>query len=107
MELLEKLERERRELVKKRKDQKERMKALETPEEKRARRLAKKAAKVKVSESQKGFTLWLYLKKKIYLAQCTELRFASFLSGGFTTMAVINPPERKLTKRTSVQYINF
>ena len=32
------------------------------------------------------------------------MRFASFLSGEFTTMAVINPPERKLTKRTSVQY---
>ena len=28
---------------------------------------------------------------------------ASFLSGGFTTLAVINPPERKLAKRTSVQ----
>ena len=28
--------------------------------------------------------------------------FASFLSGVFTTMAVINPPERKLAKRTSV-----
>ena len=24
--------------------------------------------------------------------------FASFSSGGFTTMAVINPPERKLAK---------
>jgi hypothetical protein len=35
--------------------------------------------------------------------QCTEVRFASLLSGGFTTMAVINPPERKLAKRTSVQ----
>ena len=33
--------------------------------------------------------------------QCTEMRFSSFLSGGFT-MAVINPPERKLAKRTSV-----
>ena len=33
----------------------------------------------------------------------TEVRFASFLSGGFTTIAGINPPERKLTKRTSVQ----
>ena len=30
------------------------------------------------------------------------MRFASFLSGGFTTGAVINPPERKLAKRTSV-----
>ena len=26
------------------------------------------------------------------------MRFASFVSGGFTTMAVINPPERKLAK---------
>ena len=34
--------------------------------------------------------------------QCTEVRFASFLSGGFTTMVVINPPERKPAKRTFV-----
>ena len=27
-----------------------------------------------------------------------EVRFARFLSGGFTTMAVLNPPERKLAK---------
>ena len=40
--------------------------------------------------------------------QYTEVRFASFLSGGFPTMAVINPPERKLAKRISVQYLaNF
>ena len=33
----------------------------------------------------------------------TEVRFDSFLSGGFTTIEVINPPERKLAKkRTSV-----
>ena len=36
------------------------------------------------------------------MRHCTEVRFASFLSGGFTTMAVINQPERKLAKRTSV-----
>ena len=36
------------------------------------------------------------------LAYCTEVRFACFFSGVFTTMAVINPPERKLVKRTSV-----
>jgi hypothetical protein len=30
------------------------------------------------------------------------VRFASLLSGGFTTMAVINPPEKKLANRTSV-----
>ena len=35
--------------------------------------------------------------------QCTEVCFVSFLSGGFTTTAVINPPERKLAKRISVQ----
>ena len=34
--------------------------------------------------------------------QCTEVRFTSFLSGGFTTMAVINPTGRKLAKSTSV-----
>ena len=37
-----------------------------------------------------------------YTAQCTEVRFASFFSGGFTTMAVINPPENKLAHCTSV-----
>jgi hypothetical protein len=31
-----------------------------------------------------------------------EVRFAIFLSSGFTTVAVINPPENKLAKRTSV-----
>ena len=41
-------------------------------------------------------------KLKYKFDHCTEVRFAIFLSGGFTTMAVINPPERKLAKRTSV-----
>ena len=40
------------------------------------------------------------------VTQCTEVRFASFLSGGFTTMAVIIPPKRKLAKRTSVHCFN-
>ena len=30
------------------------------------------------------------------------VRFASFLSSGFSNMAVINPPEKKLANRTSV-----
>jgi hypothetical protein len=38
------------------------------------------------------------------MAQCTEMRFASYLSGRFITMAVINPPEKKLAKCTSVQW---
>ena len=38
---------------------------------------------------------------------CTDVRFGSFLSGGFTIMAVINPSERKLAKRTSVKRIKI
>jgi hypothetical protein len=37
--------------------------------------------------------------------QCTEVRFASILSGGFTTMAVINQLEKKPANRTSVQWV--
>ena len=32
------------------------------------------------------------------------MHFASFLSGGFTTVAVINSPEKKLAKRTSEKW---
>jgi hypothetical protein len=32
------------------------------------------------------------------------VRFASFLSVGLTTMAVTNQPEKKLAKRTSVNW---
>ena len=35
----------------------------------------------------------------------TEVRFAGFLSGGFITAMLVNPPERKLAKHTSVQCI--
>ena len=34
-------------------------------------------------------------KLKVNLAYCREVRFASFLSGGFTSMAVINPRKKK------------
>ena len=34
---------------------------------------------------------------------CTEVRFASFPSGGFINAIVVNPPERKLAKCSSVQ----
>jgi hypothetical protein len=30
--------------------------------------------------------------------------FASFLSGGFITAILVNPPERKQAKRTSVHF---
>ena len=41
------------------------------------------------------------------IGQCTEVRFASFLSGGFTTISIMNPPKKKLKKRTSVQCSAF
>ena len=43
--------------------------------------------------------MWIGLPVK--RPHCTEVHFASFLSDGFTTMAVINQPERKLAKRTT------
>ena len=39
---------------------------------------------------------------QIMMLQCTEVRFASFLSGRFITAILVNPPERKQAKRTSV-----
>ena len=38
----------------------------------------------------------MIMTKNSNLGHFIEVRFASFLSGGFTTMAVINPPEKKL-----------
>ena len=55
MELLEKLEQERREIVQRRKDEKQKMKDLETPEQKRARRMAKKSAKEKKDKEKMGW----------------------------------------------------
>ena len=37
-------------------------------------------------------------------SQCTEVYFTSFFSGRFVTTIVVNPPERKLAKCTSVQW---
>ena len=45
----------------------------------------------------------IYSVGMIFLA---EVRFASFLSRGLKTMAIINSPERKLTKPNSVQCVN-
>ena len=39
---------------------------------------------------------------KVLNIEQTEVCFASFVSGGFTTMAVINPPEKKLAKNASL-----
>ena len=46
-------------------------------------------------------------KRKIsqdFVAFSEYMNFTSFLSGGFTTMPVMNPLEKKLEKRTSVQF---
>ena len=40
----------------------------------------------------------------IFVLQCTEVRFRSFLSGRFTTITVMNPTEGKLAKGISVQW---
>ena len=40
------------------------------------------------------------------LGHYTEVQFASFFSGGFITAIVVNPPERRLVKCTSVHYAN-
>ena len=36
----------------------------------------------------------------------TEVYFASFLSGGFTAMVVMNPTEKKAEKRISVDWLD-
>ena len=68
-----------------------------------------KQNKVKVRKFQNEFMNSSFLpkyKQKIVRisALSTEVRFARFLSGRFTAMVVINPPERKLTKRASVLF---
>ena len=45
--------------------------------------------------------------KELGVLTYTEIRFASLLSGGSTTMTIITPPERKLAKRISVQCTYF
>ena len=50
------------------------------------------------------FIYFDFLGKKMNFA--TEMRFVSFFSRGFTTMAVMNPenpPKKKQKKRTSVR----
>ena len=51
---------------------------------------------------RQGSTQYI-LKCSEVLLECTEVRFVTFLSGGFITAIVVNPPERNLEKRTSVQ----
>ena len=46
---------------------------------------------------------YLNMNEGVKMAQGTEVRFASFFSGGFVTAIVVNPPERKLSKRIFVQ----
>ena len=46
--------------------------------------------------------LFNFPKLQFDCTHCTEVRFSSFFSVGFATMVVINPPETKLGKRTSV-----
>ena len=56
-----------------------------------------------VSTSQGNVFIYLQCLSLTTIVQCTEVRFVSFLSCGFITAIVVNPSERKLAKRTSVQ----
>ena len=50
-----------------------------------------------------SYVLWPWSKKfQNWIVDRTEVRFTSFLSGGFITVIVVNQSERKLAKRTSV-----
>ena len=56
----------------------------------------------------KTFPQWFnekFATLEICIQSITEVGFASFLPGGFITAIVVNPPERKLAKRTSVYYL--
>ena len=46
--------------------------------------------------------IWGWLEVVYTVNQCTEMRFASLLSSEFITAIVVNFPERKLAKRTSL-----
>ena len=77
----------------------------------------KEDSKKKVAKEDAGMILaiCIILGKDSYsssvavlvLRHCTKVRFPRFLSGGFIPAMVVNPPERKLAKRTSVQLSNF
>ena len=53
-----------------------------------------------------GSMYYMYLPRTTD-TQCTKVRFVSLLSGGFITAIVVNPPERKLAKHTSVNLCGF
>ena len=55
-----------------------------------------------------GCEVFILVASGVWLShQCTEVRFTSFLSGGFITAIVVKPPERKLAKHTSVQWVDL
>jgi hypothetical protein len=48
------------------------------------------------------FWQWGQYWEDFIFSSSTLVRFASLFSGGFITAIVVNPPERKLAKRTFV-----
>ena len=57
-----------------------------------------------LNDGTETHSIFVKLQENAFQAcQSIEVRFASFLSSEFTTMAVINPPERKLAKHISVK----
>ena len=44
-------------------------------------------------------------RNETVLTHCTEVCFAIFFSGGFITVTVVNPPEKKLANCTYVHFV--
>ena len=51
--------------------------------------------------------MYISVDSKSTANQRAEVFFSSFFAGGFITAIVVNPPERKLAKRTSVQRLEM
>ena len=47
---------------------------------------------------------WIMQPQLNISTHCTKVRFTNFFSVGFITAIVVNPPKRKLAKRTSVHW---
>ena len=64
---------------------------------------AVKAKHCGLNEEKMPEITFTFLVLTNFSLEFTDVRFASFLSGEFITAIVVNPPERKLAKRTSVK----
>ena len=75
------------------------------------------SVKLNIRQQKRLTSDWTQVRWKIFKSSgdyfvgiiyphCTEVRFASFLTAEFITAMVVDQPERKLSKCTSVQWMN-